>query len=68
MSEEVVIVEKREKSWKREVALALLIWLGYLVETKDVELIEILVFPIFTYSAIAFGLQWYNPYGMRDSR
>jgi len=52
-----------KKSYKRELAIALLIWFAYLVETKDESLIEVLVWPVFTYSALAFGLQWYSPNG-----
>lgn len=51
------------KTYKRELAVALLIWFAYLVETKDENLIEILVWPVFTYSALAFGLNWYAPNG-----
>lgn len=51
------------KSYKRELAVVLLIWFAYLVETKSESLVEILVYPVFTYSAIAFGLQWYSPNG-----
>ena len=54
---------KPEKTYKRELALALLLWLGYLVETKEPELVKILVFPIFTFSALAFGMSWYCPNG-----
>lgn len=53
----------KSKSYKRELAVVLLIWFAYLVETKSENLIEILVYPVFTYSAIAFGLQWYSPNG-----
>lgn len=51
------------KTWKREVAIALLIWFAYVVESKDAEIIEIIVWPVFTYSALAFGLQWFAPNG-----
>lgn len=53
----------KTKTYKREVAVALLVWFIYLVETKEANLIEILVWPVFTYSAIAFGLQWVSPNG-----
>ncbi|NRA77822.1 MAG: hypothetical protein HRU18_06410 [Pseudoalteromonas sp.] len=49
-----------EKTFKREVAVALLIWLGYIVETKDVETIKILIWPIFAWSAAAFGFDAYG--------
>lgn len=51
------------KTWKREVAIALLIWFAYVVESKDAEIIEVIVWPVFTYSALAFGLQWFAPNG-----
>lgn len=48
-----------KKTYKRELALALLVWLGYIVETKGVEIIQVLVWPIFSFSALSFGLDWY---------
>lgn len=51
------------KTYKREVALVLFLWLGYIVETKDVNTIEILVWPIFTFSALAFGMDWFGKSG-----
>ncbi len=51
------------KSYKRELAVALFLWLGYIVETKEPEVVTILAFPIFTFGALAFGLQWYSPNG-----
>lgn len=53
-------MEPKVKSYKREVAVILLVWFMYLVETKEANLIEILVWPVFTYSAIAFGLDWFG--------
>lgn len=44
------------KTYKREVAIALLVWLAYVVETKDATIIEVLVWPVFAFSAAAFGL------------
>lgn len=49
-----------KKSYKRELAVVLLVWFAYLVETKDESLIEVLVWPVFTYSALAFGIDWYG--------
>jgi hypothetical protein len=54
---------KANKTYKRELAIALLIWFGYLVEVKDIELVEILVWPVFTYSALAFGIDWWGKSG-----
>lgn len=54
---------KPRKTWKREVAFLLFIWLVYLVETKEPDFVQILTFPIFTFGALAFGMQWYSPNG-----
>lgn len=55
--------DKPKKTYKRELAIALLIWLVYLVETKPTEVIEVVTFPILTFNALAFGLSWYAPNG-----
>tara|TARA_R110001592_G_scaffold11275_4_gene56133 strand:- start:1067 stop:1291 length:225 start_codon:yes stop_codon:yes gene_type:complete len=49
-----------EKTFKREVAILLLLWLGYVVEVKDAEIIQILVWPIFSFVAAAFGFDAYS--------
>ena len=56
------------KTYKRELAVVLLLWLMYVVETKDASTIEILVWPVFTFAALSFGLQWFgnNANGLRD--
>jgi hypothetical protein len=46
------------KTYKREVAIGLLIFLGYVVETKGEEIVELLVWPTFTFAGLAFGLDW----------
>jgi hypothetical protein len=46
------------KTYKREVAIGLLIFLGYVVETKGPEIVELLVWPTFTFAGLAFGLDW----------
>ena len=48
------------KTFKREIAVALLVWLVYIVEVKDVTIIEVLVWPIFTFAAAAFGIDAYG--------
>jgi hypothetical protein len=48
------------KTYKRELAIGLLVWLGYVVETKDAEIVNILVWPIFTFAAAAFGFDQYR--------
>ena len=47
-----------KRTFKREVAVALLVFLGYVVETKGPEIVELLVWPTFTFAALAFGLDW----------
>jgi hypothetical protein len=47
-----------KKTYKREVAIGLLIFLGYVVETKGPEIVELLVWPTFTFAGLAFGLDW----------
>lgn len=50
---------KPEKTLKREVAVVLLLWLAYVVEVKDESLVEILVWPVFSFAAAAFGFDQY---------
>jgi hypothetical protein len=49
-----------KKTYKREVAIALLLWLLYVVEVKNETIIEILVWPIFSFAAAAFGFDAYG--------
>lgn len=48
------------KTYKRELAIVLLVWLVYIVETKDVSVVQIVVWPVFTVVAGAFGIDWYG--------
>jgi len=48
------------KTYKREVAIALLLWLVYIVEVKDAALVEVLVWPVFSFAAAAFGFDQYS--------
>ena len=50
----------KQKTFKREIALLCLVWLVYIVETKDVEIISVLAWPIFSYVAAAFGFDAYG--------
>lgn len=47
------------KTYKRELAVLLLVWLIYIVEVKDVDIIEIVVWPVFSFAAAAFGFDQY---------
>jgi hypothetical protein len=53
------------KTYKRELAAILLVWFMYVVEIKDVNVVEILVWPVFTFAALAFGLDWFGKSGDR---
>lgn len=56
------------KTYKRELAVALLVWLAYVVEVKEPSLVEILVWPVFTFAALSFGLDWFgkSPSGVQQ--
>lgn len=47
------------KTYKRELAVALLLWLVYVVEVKEPTIVEILVWPVFSFAAAAFGFDQY---------
>lgn len=51
------------KTYKRELAVVLIVWFAYIVETKDAEIINMLVWPVFTYMALAFGVDWWGKSG-----
>ena len=53
----------RAKTYKREVAVALLIWLAYVVEMKDANVVEVIIWPVFTFAALAFGIDWWGKSG-----
>lgn len=48
--------EKRHKTYKREVAVVMLLGLGVLVVTGDRDMVDLLVWPIVGFAASAFGL------------
>ena len=48
------------KTYKREVAVILLVWMAYIVEVKETNLVEILVWPVFSFAAAAFGFDQYS--------
>lgn len=62
-------MEPKRKTWGRETAAALLFVLCWTIYQGDVGLTEVIVWPITTYAAIAFGLKrvdqsdkmWSNP-------
>lgn len=57
-----------KKTFKRELAIILLVWLIYIVETKDASIIEILVWPVFTFVTAAFGIDQYSKLQQRGAQ
>ena len=49
-----------KKTFKREIAVALLLWLAYVVEVKDVSVVEVIIWPIFMFLGASFGLDAYS--------
>lgn len=47
---------KETKTYKREVACVLLLGLGYVVYTGNLEMVNAIVWPIMGFAAAAFGL------------
>lgn len=48
-----------KKTWKRELASVIMSLFWYIVLSGgSFELIEILIWPVFTFTALAFGLDW----------
>lgn len=48
---------KRKKTWGREVAVVIMLWFAYIVETKDIEYAQILILPVSTIVIGTFGLK-----------
>lgn len=56
------------KTYKRELAVILLLWLMYVVEVKDAIIVEILVWPVFSFAAAAFGFDQYAKLQQRSTK
>lgn len=52
-----------KKTYKREMALLLFLWFAFIVETKGPEIVQLLVWPIFTFGALSFGIDWWGKSG-----
>jgi hypothetical protein len=48
-----------KKSYKREVAVALLVGFSYVVYTGNIEMVGVIVWPVFAYVTAAFGMDSY---------
>lgn len=57
-----------KKTYKRELAGVMFLWLVYLAETKEIELVSTLAPPIFMYIAFAFGADVYSKLQQSGSR
>jgi len=52
-----------KKTYKREVATALLTLLGYVVVIGNVEVLEVIVWPFMVFAGAAFGMDWAGKQG-----
>ena len=50
-------MEISKKTWSRETAAILLLVLCYTIYRENVELINVIIWPITTYASVAFGLR-----------
>jgi len=48
----------KSKTWKRETALALLLFVGVLAYEEKTEELEVLAWPVFLFAGAAFGMAW----------
>ena len=46
----------KDKTYKREVAVALLLVLGYLIFNNNVEMVNVVIWPIIGFATGAFGI------------
>jgi len=48
----------RNKTWKREIAFVILIYLGWLGATDRVEALKVVVWPAMFYVGASYGMSW----------
>ncbi len=53
----------KSKTFKREVGVGLMLGFCYVVYTGDHEMVKVLVWPVFSFAALAFGMDWYGKVG-----
>lgn len=51
------------KTGKREFAFLIMMGFGYVVFKGEVELVKVLVWPVFSFAGLAFGLDWFGKSG-----
>lgn len=49
----------KEKTWKREIAFLVFLWMIYL-SLYSIEALKLVVVPAFTFMGLAFGMEWYD--------
>lgn len=60
-------MSSKGKTWKRETAVLIMLGFSYVVYTGDVDMVQVLVWPVFSFLGLAFGLDVYSKSdGMRD--
>jgi hypothetical protein len=57
-----------KKTFKRELGLVMFLWLVYITETKEIQLVSTLAPPIFLYIAFAMGADVYSKLQQPGSR
>ena len=50
-------MNQTNKTWSRESAFVLLVVLCWTIYQENVPLVEVIIWPITTYAAVAFGLK-----------
>ena len=50
------VMENNKKTYKREVAVGLIVILSYQIYASNVEMVNVLVWPILTFAGGAFGI------------
>lgn len=51
-------MQTKNKTWKRELATGMILFLGYLALVGSIEALAILTPPVFIFVLGAFGMEW----------
>ena len=49
---------KQNKTYKREVAVGLVIWLIWLAEAGNIAALTVVAWPVFLFLGAAYGMEW----------
>lgn len=55
-----------DKTWKRETAILVLLWVIYVSIHGSVQALSIIVWPAFLFIGAAFGMEWAKKTGIVD--